>query len=190
MFLNSALYKSIYKYWHLISALLLLTGIGWVVISAVPIESSDNQIYSPHKGFKAPNFTLETVDASSYSLSDLRGQVILINFWASWCPPCQAEMPDLLKVYEDYNQEGFIILAINSTIQDTLEDARSFVQVNQLSFPILIDPTGEVTEAYQIRALPTSLFIDRNGVVQEIFIGGPLPEALLRKHIELLLNSE
>lgn len=123
-------------------------------------------------------------------LSDLRGQPVLINLWASWCPPCKAEMPAFERVYEDYHEKGFQILAVNATNQDNLNNAIQFVQDYGLSFPILLDTNGEVSRQYQLNSLPTSFFVDRNGVIQQVIVGGPMSEALLRIRVEQLLQEK
>ena len=170
--------------------LILMSGIGWIVISSVPDSTStDSLIAAPQHGFRAPDITLQAIDGQTVSLTDLQGQVVLVNFWASWCPPCRAEMPDMQKVFEDYQDQGFIILAINSTIQDQQSEAIDFVQAYGLTFPILFDFSGKVTTSYKVEALPTSFFIDRDGIIQEVVIGGPMAEALLRERIEKLLGG-
>ena len=94
------------------------------------------------------------------------------------------------KVFEEYNEQGFTILAINSTVQDTQTNANDIIQTNNLTFPVLFDLEGNATTAYQIRALPTSFFIDREGIIREVVVGGPLPEASLRERIIRLLDKE
>ena len=140
-------------------------------------------------GFMAPDFSLLTENGDEIRLSELRGQAVLINFWASWCNPCRAEMPAMEKVYQEYQGQGFVILAINATSQDNPADAINFASQLGLSFPILFDLDGKVNSAYQVRALPTSFFVDRQGIIQEIVVGGPMSEALLRIRIENLLEE-
>ncbi len=123
-------------------------------------------------GQPAPDFTLTTLEGKQLSLSQFRGQPVLINFWASWCPPCRLEMPDLVRAYEAHQAEGFVILAINLTFQDSLEDAQAFVEEFNMSFPVLLDETGEVTtNLYRLFGLPTSVFVDRSGIITHIQIG-------------------
>ena len=123
-------------------------------------------------------------------LSDLRGQPLLINLWASWCPPCKAEMPAFERAYRDYKEKGFQVLAVNATNQDNLNNAINFVQEYKLSFPILLDTNGEVSRQYHLNSLPTSFFVDRSGVIQQVIVGGPMSEALLRIRIDQLLQEE
>ena len=185
------MYSNIIKYWNIGIVLILLLGIGWIRISSVSEAStSDTQVAVPQNGFLAPDFTLQTNDGGEITLSDLHGRVVLVNFWASWCPPCRAEMAAMQVVFDEYQAQGFTILAVNSTIQDKQSDAIDFIQEYGLSFPVLFDFDGRATTAYRIEALPTSFFIDRDGIIQEIVIGGPMPEALLRERIERLLGEE
>jgi len=120
----------------------------------------------------APDFTLKTLDGSQVSLSQFRGHPVLINFWASWCAPCRLEMPELVRAYEAHKGEGFIVLAVNVTYQDSLEDAQRFVAEFDMTFPVPLDETGEVADnLYQVRGLPTSIFVDRNGLITKIKLG-------------------
>lgn len=123
-------------------------------------------------GQPVPDFTLKTLDGGETSLSKFRGQPVLINFWASWCPPCRMEMPDLVRAYETHKADGFVILAINLTFQDSIEGAQRFVDEFNMSFPVLLDETGEVTTTmYRLYGLPTSVFVDRSGIITHIQIG-------------------
>jgi len=123
-------------------------------------------------GQPAPDFTLKMLDGEQVSLSQFRGQPVLINFWASWCPPCRLEMPDLVRAYEAHKKDGFVILAIDLTFQDSLEGARRFADEFGMSFPVLLDETGEVTtDLYQLRGLPMSVFVDREGLVNRVYLG-------------------
>lgn len=184
------MYKFIHKHWNLILLIIFILGIGWIFLSASPSgNATEGSISAPHSGFLAPSFSLQGLDGKLYTLSDFRGQAVLINFWASWCPPCRAEMPDMQKVFDSYHDQGFTILSINSTTQDTEANVIQFVQSYNLNFPVLFDNAGYATQAYQITALPTSFFLDREGIIQEVIVGGPIPEATLRKNIEMLLDG-
>lgn len=169
---------------------ILLAGLFWIGRSAVPQgAATGGEISAPQAGFLAPDFTLNTLEGKTVTLSDLRGRVVLLNIWASWCPPCRAEMPAMQRVWEEYQEQGVVVLAINSTVQDTPVDAQNFVNENNLTFPIPLDISGEVTHLYRVSSLPTSFFIGADGIIREVVIGGPMAEALLRSRIEQLVKE-
>ncbi|MCS6993629.1 MAG: TlpA family protein disulfide reductase [Anaerolineales bacterium] len=171
-------------------SLILLAGLLWIGFSAAPQGSTTSgKIPAPQAGFLSPDFTLTTLNGETIRLFDLRGRVILLNIWASWCPPCRAEMPAMQRVWEEYRAQGVVVLAVNATSQDTLADAQAFVAENGLTFPIPLDTEGEVTRLYRVSSLPTSFFIGADGVIREVVIGGPMAEALLRSRIEELLQE-
>ncbi|HAV77811.1 MAG TPA: TlpA family protein disulfide reductase [Anaerolineae bacterium] len=143
---------------------------------------------APQQGFLAPDFELQSTTGETIKLSDLRGQAVLINLWATWCPPCRAEMPAIEKVYKEYKDDGLVVLAVNMTYQDAQSDIAPFVGEYELTFPILLDRSGSVGTAYQLRSLPSSFFVDRNGIINEVVIGGPMAEALLRTRVEEILK--
>ncbi len=140
-------------------------------------------------GKPAPDFTLKTVEGKEISLSDLKGKAVLINLWASWCPPCRYEMPGIQAAYEKYKSKGLVVLGIDFTVQDNLQDVKAFIQELHLTFPILLDETGDVSAGlYGMRGLPTSFFIDTDGVIQRIQIGAIPPEKLDEFLAEILLK--
>jgi len=141
---------------------------------------------SPNEGNVAPDFTLTKLDGQPVTLSNLRGKPTLINFWATWCPPCRSELPTLQAAYQKYgDQIGFIAV-------DVKEDAptvSAFVEQLGLTFPIAIDANGSVSDsAYQVLGIPTTLFIDERGVVSKRHVG-PLDEATLEGYLAPLLGQ-
>ncbi|GAP06989.1 peroxiredoxin [Anaerolinea thermolimosa] len=171
---------------------LVLLGLSatWIVLTRpAPGVLENPSLTLARPGFQAPDFELQTLTGESVSLSSLRGKPVILNLWASWCPPCQAEMPSFQHVYEDYHERGVVILAVNLTLQDREEDARQFVLKNHLSFPVLLDSGGNVERLYSTRALPTTYFISADGIIRERVIGGPIAEALLRAQVERLLHE-
>ena len=169
--------------------LLLIAGAAWTSLSADKTgTSTSGNVPAPQAGFAAPDFSLKTPTGEAYKLSELRGQAVLVNLWATWCPPCRAEMPTIESMYQEYKDQGFVVLAIDMTYQDDPFAVVPFTQDHNLTFPILLEETGEVAELYQLRSLPSSFFIDRNGLISEVVIGGPMSEALLRTRIEQILK--
>jgi cytochrome c biogenesis protein CcmG/thiol:disulfide interchange protein DsbE len=177
--------------WWALAFTLLLLGTGWTWFSRVPASvASAGQIPSPREGFPAPDFTLNTVvGGQAATLSAYRGRVVIVNFWASWCGPCRAEMPAIQQVYAANRARGLVVLAVNSTVQDTVPDAQAFAQNLGLTFPILLDQDGAVSQRYLLRALPSTFFIDRQGVIRTVVFGGPMNVATIETKIEALLSE-
>ena len=124
------------------------------------------------KGRLAPDFALEDLQGNTVRLSDFRGKKVLVNFWASWCPPCKAEMPHLQKFYGEYQSKDVVILGVNLTaIEKHPDNAQKFAQAQQLTFPIVLDREGAVMQTYQVYAYPTTYVLDSDGVIREIFQG-------------------
>jgi cytochrome c biogenesis protein CcmG, thiol:disulfide interchange protein DsbE len=168
---------------------LLALGLVWIYVSADSSgTSTSGKIPAPQQGFLAPDFELNTPTGSPVKLSALRGQAVLVNLWATWCPPCREEMQTIEKVYQEYKEQGFMVLAVNMTYQDDPLAVMPFVNERGLTFPTLLDETGEMANAYQLRSLPSSYFVRRDGIINEVVIGGPMSEALLRTRIEDILK--
>ena len=177
--------------WGVLIAVVLSAGAIWTGLSAVPTQGvSGGPTTAPREGFLAPDFRLTLLGGGEVALSELRGQVVIVNLWASWCPPCRAEMPALQEVYEAYGELGLEILAVNTTYQDSQAAAARFVEEYGLTFPIPLDQTGEVSRHYLLRALPTSFFIDRDGVIRNVVIGGPMSKTTIQTTVESLLRDE
>ena len=119
-------------------------------------------------GAKAPDFVLKTLTGETVKLSDLKGKKVMLNFWATWCPPCKAEMPEMEKFYKQ-KDKNLVILAVNI---DPQLDVKGFVQKNGITFPILLDTNDLVNETYQILSIPTTYFINSQGIIQNKFTGG------------------
>ena len=168
--------------------LILIAGASWIILSANTTNAAIDKISAPQAGFAAPDFTLKTPDGEEYTLSKLKGNAVLVNLWATWCPPCRAEMPTIEKIYQEYKDQGLVVLAVDMTYQDDPAKVAPFVQKYGLTFPILLEETGNVGALYQLRSIPSSYFINRAGIIQEVVIGGPMSEALLRTRIEQILK--
>ena len=137
-------------------------------------------------GSAAPDFTLKTLDGGQVSLSDLHGRPVFINFWASWCAPCREEMPDIVEAYNRHRDAGLVVLAIDNTQLDVVEDVRAFVREFQMPFPVLLDEEGAATKAFGVLGLPTSVFVDRDGIVRGVNVG-PLTEDTLAEYLAVIL---
>ncbi len=176
------------KTYRILFYLFVLTfGAAWIILTSAPAQSAP-QVSAPQAGFPAPDFTLQALDGKTYTLSELKGSAVLVNLWATWCPPCRAEMPAIEKMYQEYKDEGFVALAVNMTTQDDPAALAPFIRKYGLTFPVLLDVNAQAAAAYQMRSLPSSYFIDRAGIIREVVIGGPMAEALLRTRIEQILR--
>ncbi len=120
-------------------------------------------------GNVAPEFSLVNSDGKLVSLSDLRGKPVLINFWATWCPSCQLEMPYLQQVYNDWSGKGLALFAIDSG--ESPAKVREFFAANHLSLPVLFDFTGSTSDKYGVSAIPSTFFIDGSGVIKQKWVG-------------------
>lgn len=135
-------------------------------------------------GAVAPDFTLSDLDGAQRSLSSYRGKVVMLNFWASWCGHCQSEIPALKAVYEDYRDKGFEIVAVS--VGEDPAGLKTFVQQNEMVFPVLSDPQTSIVPLYQLRSVPTSYFLDTQGVVQQVY-SGAIEEDTLRGIVDQML---
>jgi peroxiredoxin len=122
----------------------------------------------PQVGEVAPNFSYTLADGTTHQLADLRGKKVLINFWATWCPPCREEMPDIQQVSNDYGG-NFVVLAISR--DDGPEQIRDFAQEMGLTFPLIANTTGDVSTRYGARGLPMSYFVNTDGTISYRQIG-------------------
>jgi len=117
----------------------------------------------------APDFTLKSLEGSNLRLNEYRGQVVLINFWASWCGPCRQEMPLLDRLHHRYEDTGFAVLGVN--VEGVAEPAQEIVSKTNVTFPILIDDGQKVSEMYNLQAMPSTVVVDRDGVIRYIHHG-------------------
>jgi peroxiredoxin len=123
----------------------------------------------PSIGSPAPDFTLRSNSGINLKLSEHRGEVIMINFWATWCGPCRQEMPELDRLYQKYRKTGFLLLGVS--VDDKPEAARAMAQQLKVSFPVLFDDRKQASRLYDVDAMPSTLLVDRHGVVRFVHRG-------------------
>jgi peroxiredoxin len=123
-------------------------------------------------GSKAPDFTLNTLEGKQISLSDFRGKKVILNFWATWCPPCREEMPEMARFYKDYQQKEVEILAVNLAYSESKpEKIKDFTKEYGITFQIPLDEKNTIGKQYRAVAIPTSYFINEDGVIQNMHVG-------------------
>ncbi|WP_240335333.1 peroxiredoxin family protein [Paraliobacillus sediminis] len=165
-------------------SLILVGMFGWAVYDFIDnneaeveiiqlTEKQEDQVQQTSEGLEigdaAPNFRLKTSTGGNIELTAYRGQRVVLNFWATWCPPCRVEMPDMEKLYSEKNVQ---VLAVNLTQSEAkIEDVTDFVTANKLTFPILLDEQLEVATKYEVRPIPITYMIDSNGIIQHKSLG-------------------
>jgi len=145
-----------WQYYSLVSLFAILVS-GLLI---APVEA---------KKVKSPDFTLKSREGKNVRLSDFRGQVVLLNFWASWCGPCRQEMPILDQLHKKYGKSGFSVLGVNLDAKSA--KAIKYLKDTPVNFTVLYDPKGEVSEMYGVQAMPSTVIIDRDGNVRFLHKG-------------------
>jgi peroxiredoxin len=160
--------------------LVIFLGIGIALYNAFVKDKTVVKVGEP-----APNFILSTLQGNHVELSQLRGKGVLLNFWGTWCPPCREEMPSIEKAYQKYKDQGLAVVAVN--IGESEVPVTSFKNQYKITFPIAMDRKKEITQLYAIDPIPTTYFIDKNGLVKKIVIGGPMSEQNIADNIKQIL---
>lgn len=140
---------------------LMLTGIMAVT---APVTGAAAELNSP-----APDFTLKSLDGKNLKLSEMAGNVVLINFWASWCGPCREEMPLLNALHKKYEPLGFTVFGVN--VEEDVKAAKGFLKNFPVDFPVLLDNTNQVSKQYKVIAMPTTVVVDRDGNMRYLHQG-------------------
>lgn len=165
------------------TAITVLAGVLVVAAVAVAVSGGPGELKAmllrpmPEVGRRAPDFTLPSLEGEDLTLSAFAGRPVLINFWASWCPPCREEMPHLQAAAEADRE--LVVLAVDAThTERNVAQVAAFVEEFGLNFPVVLDRDGAVNELYLVRALPTSYFVDRSGIIRAKYLGALTPAAL------------
>jgi cytochrome c biogenesis protein CcmG, thiol:disulfide interchange protein DsbE len=164
--------------WTLLILVTLIVGMAWIWVNRVPAGGASSGVSLPPApviGHPAPDFALSTLDGADFRLSAQRGRPVVLNFWATWCPPCRAELPELKSANERYAGQVAVV-GVNQA--EPAATVAKFVPEFGLAFPIPLDQQGDVSRVYGVRSLPTTFFIDRDGIIRQIQ-NGPLTEATL-----------
>jgi len=163
-----------------------LAGFFWLaalvlVLVGLYLSCSRSESYGP-----MPDVTLQDLDGNDVPFAQLKGKVVLVNFWATWCPPCRGEIPSFIKLYDAYGDKGFVIVGI-AVDRGGKKDVAPFVEKNGINYPIVFDPEGKAEHAFNPgNAIPTTFFVGRNGVIRRKIVG-PRSYKYFEKEISKLL---
>lgn len=164
--------------------LAIIVLVGLIIWGFISVQGNKSNLSGPsgtqsqsltvglEVGNTAPDFELQTVDGMSIKLSSLKGKKVILNFWATWCPPCRQEMPDMEQFYTDNKNNEMEILAVNLTeTEKSRADVPTFMKANDITFPVVFDEKGSVSNLYRISSIPASFIIDSQGVIQKKLVG-------------------
>lgn len=169
--------------WMILLGAVLILGGAWTMINRIPSSTDGIDLApAPIRRHPAPELVLNTTTGEQVRLSDFKGKPVLINFWATWCPPCRAETPDLQAIHRELGDE-LVIFSVNVTSQDG-GDVEGFMQEFGVTFPVALDVDGVAAQSYNVLGLPTTIFIDRDGIINEVFSG-----AVNKAYIEAKLSE-
>ena len=175
--------------WTLLLIGVALLGLGWIAYSQEPAASltgGETLTEAPAVGYLAPDFTLTSTLGEEISLADYRGQPVVLNFWATWCPPCRAEMPHFQGASAKYNGQASILGIDQGEPPSIVSD---FGNALAITYPLLLDQDNSVNRTYDVAALPTTIFVDGQGVVREVFTG-IVNQAVLEDRLERLIAEQ
>jgi peroxiredoxin len=158
----------------------LFSLVGYALYQNLNKESGNIEVGDP-----AINFKLDNIEGNEVELDSLKGKVVLVNFWGTWCKPCEKEMPAIQSAYDKYNSDGFEVLAVN--IQESNFAVKKYINKRNLEFPVLLDKSGAIKDKYDVYNIPSSFFIDREGRVAKVF-EGEMDEGKLDSWVEELVK--
>ena len=171
--------------WLTALGIALILGVGWLIITDWWSQADPATLTAaPRPGYLAPDFTLTTLTGDQITLSELRGQPVILNFWATWCAPCRQETPHFQAFHERHGAD-MVLLGINQ--RESAADVTNFVDEYAMSYPVLLDSDGSVYDAYQVFGLPTTWFVDSDGVLTAVAPGG-VTEAFLEEQLEAMVK--
>lgn len=174
--------------WSLVAvmaAVWLFYGGGLESLTAL-VRPASTPISTADVGQAAPPLKLPLAGGGEVDLAQYRGKVVLLNFWATWCPPCRAEMPVFERAHQQYRERGLVVLGVD--LQERDEDILAFMREVGVTFPSAVDRTGEVARQWRATGLPTTVLIDRQGVIRDVRVG-PFTDATLEERLAKLLGA-
>ncbi len=186
--------------WYVAMMLIFIAGVGCVFLSRTDSQAGNTPTAgssiapppaqsAPRAGFLSPEFSLYTLEGRQISLQGYRGDhAVIINFWATWCPPCRAEMPALESAHQEYAEQGIVILGVDQ--MESAEKVRDFIAEKEITFPVLLDKEGAVGHDYRVSGLPTTVFVRFDGTILDVVVGGPMSKAFIESKIKTLLEEK
>jgi len=181
------------------TTMMMAVGLGLILLSVIVFllspgstagspASADNLSITPAEvNYPAPDLALDNINGTTESLADFRGKVVLVNNWATWCPPCKAEMPTLVAFYNDHIKDGLMIIAVEAG--EPKDEVQKYADQFQMPFAVWLDPNGKSAEAFRNRSLPNSYVIDRTGTVRLMWTGEINRESLEKYLTPLLAGN-
>jgi len=166
----------------------LMIGVFVAILGVLPFDVWSMGSRVPTVGMQAEDFHLTDLEGKSQSLSQYRGKIVLVNFWATWCKPCTTEMPAMQTMYDKLRDKGFVVLAVNELEDDA--KVREHIKQYGHTFPVLMDRDNKVANQFGVFGLPVSVFIDQEGRVQEYIKGGLLTEQKIEETVARIQKQE
>ncbi len=181
--------------WLVLVAIIVIAGGVWFGLNSTSESAVTNNTAAandlpaaPIAGHHAPDFTLRNLEGQEVSLSDFRGQPVIINFWATWCGPCRVEMPEFQNAFNAHETDGLVVLGVNLTERDSIDAVPGFLDEFGLTFPVVLDQAGDVANTYNVFGQPASVFVNKDGTVHQVFYG-PVNKTFIDDRIAELFSS-